>query len=156
MQALPRGSRRFEHFTSGDHMIRLAVVALAMTSFVLRAADVAADPAVVLAQILSQKGTISAAELSRVQGADEHNRLTVLTSILQDKGLLNSGDLARISVPGTGVSAQPVVRAKSEAPAPPNSSSGTATTASAEVTTNKDLPVSLYGTLIWTAGYNTA
>src|SRR5438270_13434487 len=107
MQALPRGSRRFEHFTSGDHMIRLAVVALAMTSFVLRAADVAADPAVGLAQILSQKATISAAELSRWQGAAEHNRLTVLTSVLQDKGLLYSRGLAWISAPGTGVTAPP-------------------------------------------------
>jgi hypothetical protein len=135
-------------------MIRLALVAFAMSLFVLRAADVSADPAVVLAQILSEKGTISAAELSRVQGADDHSRLTVLTGILQEKGLLNSGDLARLSMPGAGVSAQPVITAKSVTPTKP--SSGTATTASAEVDTKKDLPVSLYGTLLWTAGYNTA
>ena len=128
-----------------------ALVALVFVPCLIHAADAPPDPAIVLAQILSEKGAISVADLSRVQSADEHSRLTILTSILRDKGLLNSGDLARLSIPASMPASLP---AKPESPAP--NSGGSPTTVTAEVTTKKSLPVSLYGTLLWTAGYNTA
>lgn len=133
-------------------MFRFALLAFAIGSLVLRGADVPADPAVVLARILAEKGTISATELSRVQSADEHSRLTILAGILSERGVLNSGDLARLSIP-SGSGAEKEVAAKAAAPPPLG---GSTATASAEVSTKKSLPVSLYGTLLWTAGYNTA
>lgn len=100
------------------------------------------DPAVVLAQILTDKGTITAADLARVETTEERSRVSVLAGILRDKGLLNGSDLARLSLP------RPVEAAAN--PAPPPQSSEVA------VTTKKRLPVSLYGTILFTAGYNTA
>lgn len=129
-------------------MIRLALAACAMSLFVLRAAEVAAEPAIVLAQILAEKGTISPADLSRVQAAQDQSRLTILADILQEKGILNSGDISRLSTP--------VVSTRPDAPETAKSTSQTNTNSTGVVDTKKDLPVSLYGTLLWTAGYNTA
>ena len=119
------------------------------------------DPAVVLAQILSERGAISAADLARVQTADEHNRLSLLTGILRDKGLLNPADLARLSLtPLDGVPTSKPVAVEASASslpreqAPPGSSISQASDVS--VTTKKQVPVSLYGTLLFTAGFNTA
>jgi hypothetical protein len=133
-------------------MIRLAVAAFLVGSFAALGADAPPpdDPAVVLATILSEKGTISVADLSRVQSADEHSRLAVLAGILREKGVLNSGDLARLSLPG--VNAQPELMAET-APTGTRESSSPTQTASAEVTTKKSLPVSVYGTAAdWRAG----
>ncbi len=143
-------------------MIRFALVVLATALFIARAAEAPGSPAVLLAQILSEKGTISAAELSRVQTADEHSRLSVLAGILQEKGLLNSGDLAKLSLPANSQPQDSVTAAAAaSAPAPlvatgGGSQTGTSTSVEAKVSTKKALPVSLYGTLLWTAGYNTA
>jgi hypothetical protein len=108
------------------------------------------DPALTLAQILSDKGTISAAELARVQGADQSARLATLAGILKDKGVLDTRDLARLSLPAT-------VAAPTQMPATvPAETASIVKPAEIPVTTKKGVPVSLYGELLFTAGYNTA
>jgi hypothetical protein len=87
------------------------------------------DPTVTLARILSDKGTISAAELASVESADPASRLNMLVGVLKDKGLLDTGDLAKLSPP-----VQPT-------PAPPSQPT---VSASVPVTTKKGVPVSLY------------
>lgn len=105
-----------------------------------------ADPTVTLAQILSSRGTISAAELARVEAAGQNMRLAALAGILKDKGLLTGDDLAKLSLPAEPAAPQPVATA----------SAGPQQSADVPVTTKKGLPVSLYGTLLFTAGVNTA
>jgi len=56
----------------------------------------AQDSADVLARILADKGTISAAELARVEGAPPAERVGVLANLLQQKGLLTPSEVARI------------------------------------------------------------
>ena len=108
------------------------------------------DPALTLAQILSDKGTISAAELGRVEAADQSARLATLAGILKEKGVLDNGDLARLSLP-----AGPAVPASTSTPNAP-ATLAQATPADIPVTTKKGITVSLYGTLLFTTGYNTA
>jgi hypothetical protein len=110
------------------------------------------DPALTLAQILSDKGTISAADLASVQNASQQNRLGTLASILQAKGVLSSSDLAKLSLP-SGAAPAPVAVAATPAPAGP---APKAVSMENAVTTKKGFPVSLYGTLLFTTGYNTA
>ena len=123
------------------------------------------DPTIALARILTEKGTITASDLSRVQSADDHQRLSILTAILQDKGVLNNNDLAGLSPPAlpstqklspegslAGVTLEPV-SAHVSTPQQPQSQAQTTEIA---VTTKKRVAVSLYGTLLFTAGYNTA
>ncbi len=108
------------------------------------------DATLTLAQILSEKGTISASELARVQSADEAERLATLASILRDKGVLSNGDLAMLSLPSAASS--PGVEATSEQATAPALTKA----ANLPVTTAKNVPISLYGELLFTAGYNTA
>jgi hypothetical protein len=108
------------------------------------------DPALTLAQILSDKGTISAADLARVQSADQNARLATLAGILKDKGVLDTQDIAKLSLPSSPV--LPAVGSN------PREAPALAKNAPMEipVTTKKGVPVSLYGELLFTAGYNTA
>ncbi len=110
------------------------------------------DPALTLAQILSDKGTISAADLASVQNASQQNRLGTLASILQAKGVLSTSDLAKLSLP-SGTAPAPVAVAATPAPAGP---APKAVSMENAVTTKKGFPVSLYGSLLFTTGYNTA
>jgi hypothetical protein len=105
------------------------------------------DPTLTLAQILSDKGTISAAELAKVQSADQSVRLAMLAGILKDKGLLDGGDMAKLSLPV----------APSAGPTPPAPvAMPKVETASIPVTTKKGVPISVYGELLMTAGANDA
>ena len=120
-----------------------------------KAAD--GDGASVLAQILADKGTISLADLSRVQEAGPAGRLSLLTSILQERGILNAADMAKL--PGasrqTGSSdGEIAVLAKGNEP--PISRPSSPATLEGSFKTGKRIPVSLYGTLLFNAGYNTA
>jgi hypothetical protein len=110
------------------------------------------DPALTLAQILSDKGTISAAELARVQSTDQSARLATLAGILKDKGVLDTQDMARLSLPAAVPTPPPAPAA-----APVEAAAALANKpAPIPVTTKKGAPVSLYGELLFTAGYNTA
>ena len=132
-------------------MHRLVLAVVLASGFSLIAAEPSEDPAVVLAEILSQKGAITSSDLARVKSADDHSRIAVLASILQEKGVLNETDVARLSVPN-GSAAQSV---QAVLPSTPSSSAKVQTT-DIPVVTKKGLPISLYGTVLFTAGSNTA
>src|SRR5690242_9463696 len=72
-----------------------------MTCLLAVTALAAADPASLLARMLAEKGTISAAELSQVESAVEGERVGRLAGILQQKGILTGAELARLSVSGS-------------------------------------------------------
>lgn len=122
------------------------------------------DGASALAQILTEKGTISQVELERVQAASAGDRLALLTSILQEKGVLSGSDMAKLAPPHTPapqpakvsapVDATAVVAAKGNEPPPTRPS--TTPVLDPSFKTGRKLPVSLYGTLLFNAGYNTA
>lgn len=127
------------------------------------------DAASTLAQILAQKGTISTAELTRVENAASADRIAVLAVILRDKGVLDSGDLAKLSVhapksteialegpsSATPESAAPTTVAASSPNAPPAPKQAQAEEP-AEVKSGKHVPLTIYGALIFNAGLNTA
>lgn len=125
--------------------------------------NAAPDPASALAQILAQKGTISSEELHQVLASSSQDRVSVLASILRDKGLLDSSDLAKLSTQN-----QPDLSGPSSA-SPPGAAPTTVAASSpnapsapdqakpadrAEVNTGKHIPVSIYGTLLFNAGFN--
>jgi hypothetical protein len=137
------------------------------------AADAPHDSASILAQILEQKGTITAPELEQVLAAVSQDRVLVLAAILRQKGVLDSSDLAKLSVPAGGTDGQSAAQAlPGPSSASPTTAAPTSVAASssnappvpqqaepterAEVNTGKHIPVSIYGTLLFNAGFNTA
>jgi hypothetical protein len=132
--------------------------------------------AFVLTHILVEKGVLSAADLARIQSAASIERVNLLASILRDKGVLDSQDLARLTGPSTASpllpqpyvqlaasgpsSATPVPMAPTTvAPSSPNSPSAPQQSLPIErapVNTGKGIPVTLYGSLIFNAGFNSA
>jgi len=127
-------------------MVRHLAIAISFFSAVACAADPPEDQAVTLARILAGKGTISASELSTVEGTSAGDRVAMLAAILQRKGVLSDTEVAQFHVPAA---AKPVVTAK----APPATGPQTA---DLPVTTHAGVSVSLYGTLLLNAFYNTA
>jgi hypothetical protein len=144
-------------------MKRLISIFLALVClvFVVNAADAPENSVITLARILSGKGTITPEEFERVQTAGEHESLGVLASILQSKGVLGTEDVARLALPVRPQTPRTEELAKSDVPAaavvpsPVPNTSGPAVTG-IPVTTKKSVPVSLYGTMLFTTGYNTA
>jgi hypothetical protein len=123
---------------------RLLIVCLCIGAAV-HAADTPADSAVELARILAAKGTISAADLAAVTAASAADRVGALVSILQQKGLLTDTEVARFR---PNAARPTVASAKPATPAPQ--------IAELPVTTREHSAVSLYGTLLLNALYNTA
>ena len=112
----------------------------------------AQDSADVLARILAEKGTITAAELARVEAAPPADRVAALAGLLQQKGLLTSTELARIAPAAATQTAQ---RALPAQPSPPAIAPTTASSAPA-VTAQSHFPVTVYGTLLVNSVYDTA
>jgi hypothetical protein len=129
----------------------------------LSASDPAQDPASVLAQILAQKGAISSEELHRVLAASPQDRVSMLASILRDKGLLDPSDLAKLSTqdrpqlsgPSSASPVAPTSVAASSPNAPPVPEQAEPTER-AEVNTGKHIPITIYGTLLFNAGFDGA
>lgn len=120
------------------------------------------DPASVLARILAEKGTLSNSELARVEGTASAQRVSALTAILVNKGLLNDGDLAKLA---QAPAVRPATEPMHVVPAvltsgPPAPSQGPTKSAAPEpappVTAQSKLPLTVYGTLLFNAFYNTA
>lgn len=129
-----------------------------LSAATLRGAD---DPASILARILAGKGTISNSELAVVESVAIGKRVEVLVSILEQKGLLTDADLARLQEatgPRTGdagvrlVPAAVATVAQAPAPAPPKP----APEAAPPVASQTRVPVTVYGTLLMNAFYNTS
>ncbi len=118
------------------------------------------DRVSVLAQILADKGTISLVEFRPVPSASGAERLSTLTAILQDKGILSVGDMARLSPSATpavtGGTAEALQVASTKTSEPPTSRPSVTPSLDPSFKTGKRLPVSLYGTLLFNAGFNTA
>ncbi len=109
----------------------------------------AEDSATVLAKILAEKGTITSAELSRVESAESTDRVNILASILSDKGVITANDVARLSRSSTAETA--LAKPQPKAPAAPK--------VAAEippVTSASKLPVTVYGTLLLNAFFDTS
>ncbi len=155
------------------HVVQLIAI-LVLCSHASFAADAPGDPATRLAQILAAKGTITPAELTQVENAAAENRVKLLATLLRDKHILDSGDLAKLSIP-TDSAAQPQsTAAVAEGPssASPASTAPTTVAASssnapsapqqanpaerAEADAGKHTPVTLYGTLLFNAGFDSA
>lgn len=115
------------------------------------AADPPEDPAVALARILASKGTISAAEFSAVESAPAAGRVGALAAILQRKGVLTEAELAQFRGAAAPAPAVAAVQKPPSAPPPPP-----ARTVNVPVTTHVGPAVSLYGTILFNAFYNTA
>jgi hypothetical protein len=115
-----------------------------------------------LAQILVEKGVITSSDLARIGNASSSDKLSVLAFILQEKGVLNGTDMARLSPSATApvphttpVPAQGTLT-QAKGSEPPLSRPAPAPTLDASFKTGRKWPVSLYGTLLFNAGYNTA
>ena len=152
--------------------MRKFAVILVFWSCLAFAADPPQDAVSVLAQILAQKGTISTDELNRVEAASSQDRVSVLATILRAKGLLDSEDLARLSVPPTEhgraivtssnfrdpprnrLPRRPQWLLRRPMPLPFRSRPEPADTA--EVNTGKHVPITIYGTLLFNAGFDGA
>jgi hypothetical protein len=128
---------------------RIALAALAVWAAALAYAQ---DNAVTLARILAEKGTISAAELARIEGAAPGDRVNALAALLQQKGVLTSSEVARLNPPAAAVSGQQLAAAH---PSGPTTSPQTAEQAPPVVAQSK-FPVTVYGTLVLNAFDNTA
>jgi hypothetical protein len=121
------------------------------------------DPAIALARVLAQRGTINSAELSTIESASDGQRVKELAGILQRKGLLSDVEVAQLRTPPGGLPQQtppqqalvqqpsqvlksgaagPQVSAQTPTPVPATSQTGTS--------------VSFYGTLLLNSFYNTA
>lgn len=129
----------------------IAVVNLVMVAFA------AEDPAIALARLLANKGTISGAELAQVEGAGG-SKLDILMALLAEKGLLTADDMKALVHPAAGPTqsvAAPVVATASPRPqttAPPPRTEAQAP----PVTSQSRLPVTVYGTLLLNAFSDTS
>jgi Gram-negative porin len=78
----------------------MAVILLVATTF---AVDTNSEQALRLARILAQKGTITTADLAQIESAA--NRVDVLANILRDRGVLSASEYARVSNPSENTQA---------------------------------------------------
>jgi hypothetical protein len=151
--------------------MRWFAVTLVFWSCLGFAADPPQDPVSVLAQILAQKGTISADDLNRVMAAAWQDRVSVLAAILREKGVLDSADLAKLSFPAFNTDGQSLPQVipgpSSQSSAAPTSVVASSPNApsvpeqakpeeAAGVNTGKHIPVTIYGTLLFNAGFDGA
>ncbi|HWD97920.1 MAG TPA: hypothetical protein VG345_02745 [Bryobacteraceae bacterium] len=124
----------------------------------------AQDSTDTLAHILAEKGTITSQELARVQDAAPGDRVKVLANILEQKGLLTSNDMARLSTPSPGSNMggsqpgpAPTETAQQFVTQRPATGQGPTTQSTPPaVSAESHFPVSIYGTLLLNAVYDTA
>jgi hypothetical protein len=122
----------------------------------------AQDSASVLAHILADKGAISASELARIESVAPADRVAALASLLQQKGVLTPAEVAKVSNPApsqvkvaeTGEANRP--NAPQAAGTRANEPQTRSTAAAPPVTVQSKFPVTIYGTLLMNAFYNTA
>jgi hypothetical protein len=122
----------------------------------------AEDAASVLARILAGRGTITSSELARVESVDVRERVNVLASLLQQKGVLTPGDVAMVEqAPSSQTATAPVrlipaVMANGAPQTQPIAAPRPGSEVSPAVTSQSKLPVTVYGTLLVNAFYDTS
>lgn len=152
--------------------MRRFAVSLVFCSLLAFGADPPQDAASVLSQILAQKGTISTEELHRVEAAASQDRVAVLAGILRAKGLIDSADIAKLSIPASNTDGQSPAQTAQTGPSSQSPPAPTSVVASspnappvprqaepverADANTGRHIPVTIYGTLLLNAGFNTA
>ena len=127
------------------------------------------DSAIILARILAEKGTLNSSELQRVENAGSNAtgsaaRVQTLASILAEKGLLNNSDLTRLAQASSGAQpAEPVrlvpavlATGAPQPPGGPKPAPKPAPEPAPAVTAQSKVPITVYGTLLFNAFYNTA
>lgn len=116
------------------------------------------DPAGELAKILRDKGVITTSDFERLQSAPSEDRVRILASLLQVKGVLSSAEVASVTR-NASVPLIPVVYASSSAASavqqPPAKGPESASTAPPVTSPNK-VPVTVYGTVLLNAFYDTS
>ncbi len=133
---------------------------LVVSSLILAAGTLAwpQSPARELARLLEEKGLITQSDLNRVEQLDAEQSIRLLTSILQEKGVISSTEVARVQrgADGAPVNAPGAAQIHSVATAPPPPQPKQAARAEGpSVTAESKFPVTIYGTLLWNAFYNT-
>jgi hypothetical protein len=141
------------------------------------------DNASVLARILAEKGTISAAELAQVESVAPGDRLQMLTALLENRGLLTPAEVARVNgqpeanaplvahdggrgnvqpdrsapkVPASSVNTTGPVSVDSLRHDDPQVPAQPTTAPGAPVTARGRFPVSVYGTVLFNSIFDTA
>jgi len=118
--------------------------------FAFVGAAAAEDSAGRLARILADKGIIAPSELEMVRAADADSRVQLLASILERKGVLSGDEVAGLT-PGL----MPAVY-KTEAGPQVAAAPKPAPETAPPVTSQSRFPVTVYGTLLTNAFYNTS
>ena len=120
------------------------------------------DPARVLARILAERGAITASELARVESVDVRERVNVLASLLEQKGVLTPGDVAMVEQATSFQTATapvrllPAVMANVTPQAQPSVVPSRGPEVVPAVTSQSKFPVTVYGTLLVNAFYDTS
>ena len=128
--------------------------------FALVTPSPAEDAAGTLARILADKGVIAASELAMVQAADPEKWVQLLASILEEKGVLSRAEVARLmprsDASDSNLAAQLRPAVYKPDPAPQAVSGPKPAESAPAVTSQNRFPVTIYGTLLTNAFYNTA
>ena len=113
----------------------------------------AEDAPTVLARLLMEKGAINASEFARIESASTQDRVAVLATMLEAKGVLSNTELAQITGAPRGTEARLVPAIYS---APPPTGQPSKAPEAPPVTSQSKFPVTLYGTVLFNAFYDTA
>ena len=122
--------------------------------FALTGLASAEDSASRLARILADKGVIAPSDLEQVKAADPDTRVRLLASILEGKGVLSRTELAALAPPAPA-GLMPAAY-KPEASPQVAASPKPAAESAPPVTSQSKLPVTIYGTLLTNAFFNTS
>src|SRR5260370_5038638 len=124
------------------------------------------DAPTLLARLLMEKGAITASDFARIESASPQDRVSLLATMLEAKGVLSNRELAQITgTPREALTAEarliPAVYTATPAGAAPAQAASPArqTTKAPEsppVTSQSKFPVTLYGTVLFNAFFDTA
>src|SRR5258708_16027944 len=125
------------------------------------------DAPTLLARLLMEKGAITASDFARIESASTQDRVALLATMLEAKGVLSNRELAQITgTPREAMAAEarvipavytgtPVGAAPAQAAASPARQAVKGPEAP-PVTSQSKFPVTLYGTVLFNAFYDTA
>jgi hypothetical protein len=131
---------------------------IATLVFAFVATASAEDSAGRLARILADKGILAPSDLEMVRAADPETRVQLLASILEGKGVLSRAEVAKLaplSDPPLSAGLMPAAYKPEAAPQIANAPKPAAETVP-PVTSQSHFPVTIYGTLLTNAFFNTS
>jgi hypothetical protein len=118
----------------------------------------AEDSAGKLARILADKGILAPSDLELVRAADPETRVQLLASILEGKGVLSRAEVAKLAPLSDGPAPAGLMPAAYKPEAAPQVAGGPkpAAETAPPVTAQSRFPVTIYGTLLTNAFFNTS